>query len=250
MKKVLLLHKQLGETPLEALTYFQEHHREYVDETLCYAGRLDPQAEGLLLVLVGDECQKREEYQNLEKQYEFSVLFGIETDTYDVMGMVTHVDARPKTVDEQAILDRFAGVFEQETPPYSSATVEGKPLYWWARQGRLAEIALPKKQIVINELEIYNARQVQLRDLVPEIIRRVQLVNGDFRQEEIVRRWHEIESQYGDASFPLLQFRIRCSSGTYVRALAHEMGKPYGGALAYSIKRTAVGRYILSDDET
>jgi len=55
---------------------------------MTYAGRLDPLAEGLLLVLTGEECKNKEKYLGLDKEYEVDVLFGFATDTYDILGKV------------------------------------------------------------------------------------------------------------------------------------------------------------------
>ena len=58
MKKILKLYKKEGETPLEAIERFRRKNPEYRNEKMTYAGRLDPMAEGVLLVLAGNECKK------------------------------------------------------------------------------------------------------------------------------------------------------------------------------------------------
>jgi len=58
-QKILKLYKNRGETPLECLNRFKSDNPEYKDEKMTYAGRLDPLAEGLLLILVGDECKNK-----------------------------------------------------------------------------------------------------------------------------------------------------------------------------------------------
>ena len=59
MKKILTLYKKLGETPLECLNRFKKAHSEYEKIPMTYAGRLDPMAEGVLLVLAGDKAKKK-----------------------------------------------------------------------------------------------------------------------------------------------------------------------------------------------
>ena len=59
-KSVLNLYKKVGETPLECIKRFQSDHPEYQGEKMTYAGRLDPLASGVLLVLVGKECKQKE----------------------------------------------------------------------------------------------------------------------------------------------------------------------------------------------
>src|SRR5579871_234239 len=92
MQTILNLYKPIGKTPLEVIREFQIQNPEYQNVKLGYAGRLDPMAEGVLLVLVGEENKKRKEYERLKKEYEFTVLFGIETDSYDALGTVKNIN--------------------------------------------------------------------------------------------------------------------------------------------------------------
>ena len=85
---IITLHKEQGETPLECIERWRAEHKEYLGIALSYLGRLDPMAEGVLLVAVGEENKNREAYLGLDKEYEFEVLFGFETDTYDLLGVV------------------------------------------------------------------------------------------------------------------------------------------------------------------
>ena len=60
---ILKLYKNRGETPLECINRFKKENPEYQKEKMTYAGRLDPLAEGLLLVLVGEECKNKPPHQ-------------------------------------------------------------------------------------------------------------------------------------------------------------------------------------------
>src|SRR3989344_2406007 len=84
------LYKPRGETPLERLSNFLR--KEKIKEKAAYMGRLDPMAEGVLLIATGDDIKKREEFLNLDKEYEFSALFGFSTDTYDILGKILRVE--------------------------------------------------------------------------------------------------------------------------------------------------------------
>ena len=59
-EKTIKLYKEKGETPLERLDRFREENPEYGEVKLSYAGRLDPMAEGVMLILIGDENKERE----------------------------------------------------------------------------------------------------------------------------------------------------------------------------------------------
>ena len=129
MKGVVLnLYKQLGETPRERLDRLRVQRPQYEHEVLSYAGRLDPMAEGVLLCLVGAANQQRDAYLELGKTYVLDILFGFSTDTYDILGRVMEQGEAPELTREkiQQGLNEFRGQSEQEYPPYSSKTVEGK----------------------------------------------------------------------------------------------------------------------------
>src|SRR3712207_2873397 len=88
MNKILNIYKPVGFTPLEMITALLKEFPEYKDKKIGYAGRLDPLAHGVLLLMIGDATKQRKDYLGLDKMYEFEVLFGVETDTYDLLGFV------------------------------------------------------------------------------------------------------------------------------------------------------------------
>jgi len=253
MNNIVLINKPLSLTPLQTIRKLQKLKSEYARQKIGYAGRLDPMAEGLLLLLVGDENKKRKEYERLDKEYEFEVLLGCETDSYDILGLVQSIHNTTKHIGDnnftiQQLLQQFIGTSEQPYPPYSAARVNGKPLYYWAREGRLDEIKIPSKQITISKIELLKITQVQFSDIYEEIIQRVQSVEGTFRQEEIVAKWNKTIQLYNNLTMKQLSCTISCSSGTYVRSIAHSIGKKLkAGGIALSIKRTKIGPYTFQD---
>lgn len=240
--KVISIYKHEGESPLDAIEKWRSLNPAHANSSLGYAGRLDPMAHGLLLVLVDDENLKRKEYERLSKTYEFEVLFGVSTDTYDILGKVTSSEYRIlKEEDIRRLIPLYLGKQTQPYPPYSSPRINGKPLFWWARENRLAEITIPEKEIDIYTLDLLKMITISPSNLREDIVKRVTNVKGDFRQNEILESWRKFfETTSGN--FQLASFRMTCSSGTYVRSLAHTLGIQLGcGALAYSINRTQIG---------
>src|SRR3990167_4363993 len=146
---VLNLYKQLSETPRERLERLRVQRPHYAHEVLSYAGRLDPMAEGVLLCLVGSANKRRDVYLDLSKEYVLDMLFGFSTDTYDILGRVIDTgDASALTRKAlQQALNEFRGHLNQEYPPYSSKTVEGKSLFEWARNNSLSSILLPSRSV-------------------------------------------------------------------------------------------------------
>src|SRR6185503_19293466 len=138
-------------------------------------------------------------------------------------------------------------------PPYSSKTVEGKPLFEWARENKLAEIEVPAREIEIFDFKLLAKNSISVENLKKEIFSQVSSVQGDFRQNEIKEKWQDFFSHPGrsegsDKTFLTARFTIACSSGTYVRSLVNDLGeKLRTGAIALEILRTKVGEYRLND---
>ncbi len=245
-QSVIPVYKPLGITPLQALHSLRKANPSLQDETLAYAGRLDPMAEGLLLVLVGDECKKREHYQMLPKTYEVTILFGFATDTYDMLGLITHrTESIPADISHKVstVLPEFVGKHDQAYPPYSSARVNGKPLFYWARKGLLDTITIPTKNIEIKEVSLISSKTYSSHELLSSITPIIAHISGDFRQDEILRQWKK-ELSHAPKDFPVLTIQVDATQGAYMRSLAHEIGARVGiPALALSIKRLTIGEY-------
>ncbi len=245
----ILFYKHRGETPKEALERLRAERPEFASETLSYAGRLDPMAEGVLLVLVGDdENKRREEFLKLDKEYEFDVLWGVDTDTYDVLGKIVGEEI-PAIYDKKEfaqMLEKYRGIYKQPYPPYSSQPVDGKPLFQWAREGKLAQIDIPHREIDIKVLEHVCDRRIITADLQEYILAGIACVEGDFRQEEIRAGWKEFFARYPSTIFTYSTFRVRVTSGAYMRGLAHAFGAHLGcGACALRIVRKKVGSFEI-----
>jgi tRNA pseudouridine55 synthase len=254
MSKIICINKPPGLSPLQTIRLLQQHNPKYHDLKIGYAGRLDPLADGLLLLLLGDENKKKKDYEDLPKTYEFEVLFGISTDTYDTLGLITDSDRELSTNNNQlttmvnSLLRSFIGKQIQSYPPFSSRTVHGKPLYWYAREGKLNGITIPTTEIDVYSLELLSSTLLPNTKLEQTVYERINIVSGNFRQDEIRSSWQSFFESSPPPRFPVLRFRIHCSSGTYVRSLAHNLGERLGiPALAYTITRTAIGSYSLKN---
>lgn len=244
--EVLNLYKHLGETPRERLERLRVQRPEYRHEVLSYAGRLDPMAEGVLLCLVGAANKRREPYLDMTKNYTLDVLFGFSTDTYDILGRVME-KGDPAQVERAAIakaLNEFRGSVSQEYPPFSSKTVEGKSLIEWARAGAIGAMVLPRRTVTIYDITLTALYKVDEPTLLAYIEDNVDKVQGDFRQDDILRLWKRNLRKEGAREFPCATIEISCSSGTYARSIAHGLGQELGTpALALHILRTKVGEY-------
>ncbi len=246
--RVLNLYKKLGETPRERLERLRSQKTEYGGEVLSYAGRLDPMAEGVLLCLVGSANKMREAYLDMDKEYLLDVLFGFSTDTYDLLGKILQ-SGDPESITPSEIkkeLNKFRGILSQQYPPFSSKSVEGKPLFTWARGSALGAMILPRRTITIYDASLEGAYKIKESTLLSYIESTVVKVQGDFRQEDMLYLWKKTLSQHGTRVFPCATIHIHSSSGTYARSIADSLGERLGiPALALRIIRTRVGEYTI-----
>jgi tRNA pseudouridine55 synthase len=242
--EILKLVKFLGETPLECLMRFKAENPDYKEVKMTYLGRLDPMAEGLLLVLAGDTKAKKE-YLELDKTYEFEVLWGVRSDSHDILGMVEPGEF-PNQLEKRMgpLLKKIREKTSQKYPLFSSKSFGGDFLK--ARDQKVDGYDLPEKSIKIFSLEHIHTRSLAGWQVLEEVSSKIALVKGDFRQKEALSSWRNVLGPRMNEFYLISKFRADVSSGTYVRGLAEEMGKILGsGALAGSIKRTRVGEYKI-----
>jgi tRNA pseudouridine55 synthase len=202
-------------------------------------------AEGVLIILVGEECKNKEKYLGFDKEYEVGILFGVATDTFDALGVIGSVktDDVVKNNEKFVTFSSYVGKHTQAYPAYSSKTVNGKQLHEYARAGELPD-EMPTKEVEIYSIEKVNEREITGKEISEQVIKDIKLVNGDFRQEEIIKGWEDFAKKYSNKDFKIIKVKVRCSSGTYMRSLADRIGKEAGtGAIALLIKRISVGEY-------
>lgn len=243
MENIILINKPVGLTPLEAIQKYKKTHPKMADVPMTYAGRLDPMAEGLLLVLSGNAIKKKKEYMNLDKEYVAEFLFGISSDTYDALGIVRERNKpTPKQEDIKNEIQKLEGMHAIPLPPYSSYRMKGHPLFWWARKKKLKKIVIPKKEMTVYSAKLLSMRSAEGVDVRKKAIKKIGLVSGDFRQESIEKSWKKTKEK----KYIIAKVKIKCSSGTYIRSLAHLLGKTTGtGAILFSLKRTKIGKYSI-----
>ena len=173
-----------------------------------HTGTLDPDAEGVLPVCLGNGTKLCELIADRDKEYVAVMRLGTVTDTQDMSGEVLRSisdEEVAEMVTETAIEEAaacFRGKIRQVPPMYSAVKVNGKRLYQLARQGRTVE--RPAREVTIHELEITGIE------------------------------------------LPLVTMRVRCSKGTYIRTLCQDIGEKLGsGGAMESLLRTRVGNFTL-----
>ncbi len=228
-----LAYKNIGETPLECLERIRLEYGKPKEIPMTYAGRLDPIAQGLLILLVGEDCKQKEKYLKMDKEYEVEVLFGVSTDTYDTLGVIEKIDKHSFDLPN---FEKYRGKFVQEYPKYSSKILAMKEI----------PEEMPTKEVEIFDIEQIGSKALSGQKITDTILENIKKVNGDFRQKEIITLWHDFALKNTVIKFIIVKLKVSCSSGTYMRSLAHRIGIDAGiPSLAYSIKRTRINGYKI-----
>ncbi len=117
-----------------------------------HAGTLDPEAAGVLPIMIGKAARLFDELQNDRKTYIAEIAFGAATDTQDAQGAVTETgDCIPTEQELRNLLPTLEGELWQTPPMYSALKKDGKPLYAMAREGKTVERAARKMTLYVLE---------------------------------------------------------------------------------------------------
>lgn len=199
-----------------------------------HAGTLDPLATGVLIVCTGKATKQIDMLQAGTKEYVATLKLGATTPSFD---METEEDATFPTdhitreLVEQT-LQQFVGTIEQVPPAFSAVKIDGKPAYKIARKGN--DVEIKSKTLVIDDIELLSYDMDGKRSTKPEAIH---IKHAD--REEAMKA-ADMSRQ------PTITIRVVCSKGTYIRALARDIGKALGsGAYLTALTRTKVGEYTI-----
>lgn len=152
---VVLLDKPLGES---SNRYLQRVRAIFNAQKAGHTGALDPLASGMLPICLGEATKFSQFLLDSDKQYEVTAKLGVRTTTSDADGEV--VETRPVNVDAQQINDAclsFQGDIMQVPSIYSALKHEGKPYYWYARQG--IDIERPARPITLYCVDVVSITQ-------------------------------------------------------------------------------------------
>jgi len=213
MEKIIVIDKPKG---LTSNAMVQLYKKRLKIKKIGHAGTLDPFATGVLILLIDQATKKFSSFLKLEKEYQMTIKFGMQTDTDDPEGKTIKklalTDQRLKITKAKLskVLASFTGEYLQQVPKYSAVKFKGKPLYQYARQG--IKVKLPVKKVKIKEIKLLSFKPL----------------NQDKK------------------NYPQVKIKVICSSGTYMRSLAKDLGKKLNlPGMATALRRTRIGNYQL-----
>lgn len=150
MGGIVIMDKPMGQTSFKALGLIK---KAYGTKRVGHTGTLDPDATGVLPILVGNATRAAELIVSTDKEYVTTIKLGVKTDTLDLSGTVLEERSVNVTKEDiERVVHSFVGDITQIPPMYSAISVDGVRLHDLARQG--IEIERKPRPVTINEIEI------------------------------------------------------------------------------------------------
>ena len=209
MDGILVINKSKGLTSNDIV----KKVKKILNTKVGHTGTLDPNATGVLPLLLGNATKISKYLINHDKEYEAVIKLGAKTTTADVEGkIIEEKEVNKEKLKKESIeevLKSFIGKQQQTPPIYSAIKVNGKKLYEYARQGKEVEI---------------KARNIEIYDL--------KLLKIDSKNDE-------------------LTINVKCSKGTYIRSLCEDIAVKLE-TLGYmkELNRIQVGEFNIKDSVT
>lgn len=179
---IVIINKEIGDTSQKVVSKVKKILNE---KKAGHIGTLDPLAEGVLPILIGNATKLSKYLIEHDKTYVATLKLGIKKDTGDEEGLIIETK-EVKDLDEETIknvLKKFEGKQLQSPHKYSAVKIGGKKLYEYAREG--IEVEIPKR-----EIEIYSIKLLE--------------INNDEKE---------------------ISFEVSCSKGTYIRVLCEDIAE-------------------------
>jgi len=204
-----------------------------------HGGTLDPLAEGVLPIALGEATKLCGRMLDSAKIYEFTIRFGEQTDTLDLEGKVVATsDARPTLAEVEAILPLFTGPIEQVPPAFSAILVDGKRAYDRARAGE--QVEMKSRAVEVFSLEILSgtgrgtaAHSAGVEGRTPHA-----------QRSPDVPLHHPADGPPPPVGEDIITLRAHVSKGTYIRSLARDIAHALGsvGHVTH-LRRTRAGPF-------
>lgn len=230
--------------------------RAYGERSIGHLGTLDPFATGLLVLLLGRCTRLATFIDNEPKVYEATIRFGAATDTDDCTGeIIQTTDVIPDLESIKTAIEGLTGDILQIPPIYSAKKVDGKRAYDIARSGE--EVELKPSQIHVHNWEILNyEKSLRNVDSDPKDIsgsKDSTDPNNIPGSKDSADPNHISASKEtrDSSSYAEMTVRITCGGGTYIRALARDLGEATDSAAHLTaLRRIQSGDFYVTDAVT
>ena len=238
-----------------------------------HAGTLDPLATGVLLVCIGKATKLAESFQKAQKQYIAGVTFGATTASYDREKEVDQLFPLDEVSEEalRAVLPSFIGEQDQVAPLFSAKSVDGVRVYEIARKRYKA--GLPVEDLGVLQASRITIYDMQLLSYIGKVVppegvrpsdsphhpfgtvpplsnRGCYVPQGEHLSDNDSKSTASSRINVAEVpeGLPQAEILVDCSKGTYIRALARDLGEALGsGAFLHSLRRTKNGGFTVDE---
>ncbi|MFN4113092.1 MAG: tRNA pseudouridine(55) synthase TruB [Sphingomonadaceae bacterium] len=230
----LILDKPRGLGSTQAVSAVKRVLRQggYAKTKVGHGGTLDPLAEGVLPIALGEATKLAGRMLESDKIYQFTIRFGEQTDTLDTEGeVVVRSDNRPTMAEIEAVLPRFTGSIEQVPPAFSAILIDGQRAYDLARAGQ-------KVEMKTRGVEVYRLST----SVHPVPVEGPHFSLGATPEAKDGASTGSARTDQGAVQAITLSAHV--SKGTYIRSLARDIARALGtvGHVAY-LRRTKAGPF-------
>lgn len=214
-------------------------------EASTHTGTLDPMAEGIVVVLTGEDRFAKGQLQDWSKTYRFSILWGISTDSLDRLGIITAHSATELTIEDiSAAVSQFPLKYVQSTPKFSAQRWNGQSGFELARAQQ--PIVQKTREVKLSEFVMVGSEFLSSEQVVEQHYATVKKVTGDFRQDEVAQSWTATLPK--NKQFLITHHSVTTSPGTYIRQLVQDLAnRLQTPAETWSITRIKNGPYEKQD---
>jgi tRNA pseudouridine55 synthase len=214
MDGLLIIDKPIGPTSHDVVARVRRALRE---PRIGHTGTLDPMASGVLSLVIGRATRLARFLDQDRKSYDALVRLGLRTDSYDAHGEPVGTSYNGPWPSREVVhqaLERFRGTFLQQPPAFSAKKIDGRRSYELARARRAPSLPAPPAPPALPAPVNVTADTIEVVNIEADLV----------------------------------ALRIVCSSGFYVRALAHDLGEALGiGAHLAALRRTEANGATLAD---
>ena len=240
---MLLANKKTGETTAQ---FSNRVKQAYGFKKLAICGKLDPMARGVTVVLPNEHTKLMNGYLTCDKEYEFSIIQGISTDSDDVLGNIMCVDNNRETEALQCYIENLVYRKTQKFHHFSAVRLSknglNKPLWYWYKKNLLKDSEIPEKSVNVFKTTFLGQERIPFEQYLDMATNMINKLDSDkFNKQSILRSWNKKGLNFAMPDLIKHNFRINVSSGFYVRMIAKELKDLGINCHIYDIHRTAVG---------
>lgn len=232
---MLLEHKLPGETMEQFIKKIKEIHSI---KKLAYTARLDPMAKGYVPILVDDECLKVKEYLNSKKTYQVKIIYGLQTDSDDPLGIIT--TKMDITKDNYSVITKYITDYLN----LISDTSFFQKYHFFSTK-MLNHRRLKSSNVKdTHNVNLYNYSVIKedkynFKLWKNKVIKKINSIDNtkNFRQEQTIKQWNEMDLD----NLYYVKISLSVSSGFFVRQLIRDISDSIGIPLmCYNINRISI----------